>query len=275
MHSLPEHPKLQILTALKNLAAQRSLQSKLENAGFIVDIVRILKSEKSRDVILACILTLNSICKLSPARQEQAVLAGVVPILLENLEEPGKMQQLCISLLCSFISASVACRTHLHKSYALKALIGILKSNPRIFDAISNWTALEPSKCKPILLQETHIKGLVEVFNNTGDETVQGMIKILRSDDAFALSFGSRNDFLQGLFTKMAKCHMDAGRAKNCLDLLLVVAVKHSKPRAMMDENNFYPLIVKILHTSRDEDLVVLEEIATLLLTLYSGKMKM
>jgi hypothetical protein len=38
-----------------------------------------------------------------------------------------------------------------------------------------------------------------------------------------------------------------------------------------MDRHGLYPVIVKILHESQDEDLVVLEEIATLLLEIYSN----
>ena len=72
----------------------------------------------------------------------------------------------------------------------------------------------------------------------------------------------------------LVKFHVDAEKAKDSLELLLVVASTHPKPRMMLDDNNFYPLVVKILHSSRDEDLVVLEEIATLLLTLYSGKLQ-
>ena len=103
---------------------------------------------------------------------------------------------------------------------------------------------------------------------------MQCMLKILRASDKIAIAFGHRQDFLQDLRDKLLKHQNDAEKVKNCMDLLLVITNKHSKPRNMLCENEFYPVIVKILHSSRDEDLVVLEEIATMLLSLYSGKLK-
>ena len=274
LHNLPDQAKLQILTALKNLAAHRSLQNKLENAGFILDIVKALKAEEGRELRLACILTLHSICKFSPARQEQAVLAGSVPILLENVKEQGKLQKLSASLLCSFVTASVAARSILRRFNTLEALIGVVELDTSVFDAIAIWVSCEPKQCEEAMCEESNLRVCVRVFSTAGDEVVQCMLKILRASERIVAAVARRGDFLGALYEKLEKCQGDAGKAKNCLDLLMVIANQHGRPRALMDENKFYPLIVKILHCSRDDDLVVLEEIATLLLKLYSGKAK-
>ena len=113
-----------------NHATHRDLQNKLENAGFIVDIVRVLKNDKNKDIRLYCLLTLNCICKLSQARLEQTVLTGALPFIIEGLDEPGKMHQICVSLLCSFVSASAACRTHLHKFNILSHLLKLISLTP-------------------------------------------------------------------------------------------------------------------------------------------------
>lgn len=242
-----------------------------------MDVVKILKNEKNKDVKLACILILNSLCKLSPARQEQAVLSGAIPVLLEELESQGKIQSLSISLLCSFVSASTACRSFLHKYKGLDSLIKLLKQNMPVFDCIATWTSYEPQRCEDIILQDHNIDTFINVFvysisHTTSDEAIQCMIKILRNSDKISKVMANRQDFLQGLYSKLNSSQTNASKAKNCLDLLLVVTTKHPKPRLMMDQNKFYPLIVKILHSSRDEDLVVIEEITTLLLSIYSSE---
>ena len=129
INSLSDSPKLQVLNALKNISSHQHLQNKLENSGFVVDIVKLIKSEKKIEGKIACVLILNNICKFSPARQEQAALAGVIPELILGLECTGLYQQICLSLLCSIVSASVACRNLLNKSNGLNSLVNILSYN--------------------------------------------------------------------------------------------------------------------------------------------------
>lgn len=272
LSNLPEEIKVQVVTALGNLTSHRDLQNRLENAGFVVDIVNVLKGEKGREMRLACVLALNSICKLSPSRQEQAVLAGCVPSLIDCLKEQGKLRQISISLLCSFVNTSVAARCILHQFNTLTALIHVLIYDHTIFDAIANWIVKEPLKCERIVIDENNLKVCIDVFNDADDGAVQCMLKIMRASGKFVKAIMNRKDFSQGLFEKLNKGRNDAGKAKNCLDLLLVLVSQHPKPRILMDEHNFYPLIVKILHESRDSDLVMVEEIATLLLSIYSAK---
>ena len=254
------------MTALKNLVTHRSLQNRLENLGFVVDMVNLLDTKESSEVRLAVVMILSSICKLSPARQEQAVLAGVIPLLLDCIEEHGKLQQLSISLLCSFVSASVACRAYLHKFDVFSSFISLLEKNLVVFDAISSWAVYEPNKCKKYFLQEKNFNICVEVFNKNDDESVQCMVRIIRSSDEVAVVAGKNKKFLQGVYSKLAKCLDNALKAKNCLELLLAVASRHPKPKQMLEENNFYSVISKILRSSRDENLVVIEEIASLFL---------
>jgi hypothetical protein len=115
--------KLQVLNVLQNLAEHKELSFKLENAGFVVDVVKILKNEESLDLILAVCLVLNSLCEDSPPRQEQAVLAGAVPVVLKYLNNTGRLGQICYSLMYSFARASNACRGILNKHKVFDVLL--------------------------------------------------------------------------------------------------------------------------------------------------------
>lgn len=268
---LNSNAKLQVMNVLKNLASHRNLQNRLENAGFVSDIVKIVKNESDDDVLLASILTLNSLCILSPARQEQAVLAGVVPVLQSFPNIPGKLFQLSTSLLCSFASASIASKSILHKSRTFEHLLKIEPMPIYVFDALASWISSDTKRCKRLLC-DNHIQKLVNVFNSN-EETLPGMAKIFGSDSELSQIIGLQSNFLEGLFTKLSSWKNDPGKGKSCLEILLAITSKHPKPRVLLDEKGFYPIILAILHSSRDDDLVVIEEITTTLLSIYSGKL--
>lgn len=273
MHTLPLQPKLQILTALQYLASDRNLQNKLENIGFVDDLVRIIVKDSRAEIRLAALTAISYLCKMSPPRQEQAVLAGIIPSLLEIINtSQTKISQIAISLLCSFITASPACRSMLHTYNVLSFFSDLLGLYPIVFDSLSAWLSLEPHKCEEFIINETFIQKLIKVFSESSHtvQSLQCMFKIINSSEKLCKEFGYRESFLQNLFLKLNQNRKEPGKIKNCLELLLGVVSRHPRPRQLLDKHNFYQLIVKILHQSRDEDLVVLEEIATLLLSIYS-----
>ncbi len=56
------------------------------------------------------------------------------------------------------------------------------------------------------------------------------------------------------------------------MDILLNLCLKHSDPRSLLNKHGLYPIIVKILHIAEHENMVILEEISTQLLQIYSGE---
>ena len=272
LHSLPTDPKIQVLTAIQYLASDRSLQNRLENIGFIVDLVKILKNDQDKKVKEITLRALSFLCKLSPPRQEQAVLAGVVPALAECIPLGGTFAHLGLSLLSSLVSASSACRAHLHSCEIVSFLIAYLPSFTYVFDCIATWVSLEPQKCEAELCKKHNIQKLINFFRDNSHtlQSLQCMLKMLSSSENLSKMLSENQLFLESLFNKLTECQSEPSKIKHCLELLLVVVSNNDNPRQLLDLYNFYPLIVKILHTSRDDDLVVLEEIATLLLAIYS-----
>ena len=54
------------------------------------------------------------------------------------------------------------------------------------------------------------------------------------------------------------------------LTILLRLCEKSSSPRKLMNENNLYSIVFSILHIAQKEDIVLLEELATQIISLYS-----
>jgi len=57
---------------------------------------------------------------------------------------------------------------------------------------------------------------------------------------------------------------------KELLDILLHLCARHPSPRLLLDKHNLYPIIMQILHIAQNDDMVILEEISTQLLQIYS-----
>lgn len=74
-----------------------------------------------------------------------------------------------------------------------------------------------------------------------------------------------------GKVTKRTECiNPSALVRKELLDILLHLCNQHPNPRALMNEHNLYPIILKFLHLSQHDEMVILTEIATELLRIYS-----
>lgn len=112
---------------------------------------------------------------------------------------------------------------------------------------------------------------LVKCFTSSPrfDHILQAMIKIMRSSEACIIEFSKIPSIFVKIVSEISQ-RTQPGLVKNCLDFLHLLCSKHPKPRELFDQYNLYPVIVKILHQSQDEDLVIVEEIATMLLEVYS-----
>ena len=119
--------------------------------GFVLDVVKVCRIEEDLDVLLASVLVLSKICQDSKPRMEQAVLAGVVPILIPHLNEPGRFGSLATGLICDFARASAACRSIMHKCMVFEKLLKIDPMPSQVFEAIAHWISVDPNRCKVLL----------------------------------------------------------------------------------------------------------------------------
>jgi len=79
------------------------------------------------------------------------------------------------------------------------------------------------------------------------------------------------NNEVYGRKIKRSECiNPSALVRKELLDILVHLCIRHENPRGLMNEHNLYPIILQILHLSQNDEMVILTEIATLLLRIYS-----
>ena len=240
----------------------------------MVDLVSVLSTthlEFQQDIVYTCLKSLNQLLKLSQPRQEQFVLAGGVPYLKESLKYGKLCEEHSVNLLQCIPTASNYCSKALHSFDIFSLLISYLSKYPRILDGITKWIAFDKKNCTVELLKKQNMENLIELFSTTPnfDHPLQSCITIFNASEILIPEFSKNDKFLARLMKESSKVSQPQ-QLKNCLDLLLMICSKHSKPRELLDEYQMYPVIMRILHQSHDKDLSVLEEIATMLLQAYS-----
>ena len=281
LNLLPPAVKLRLVRTIKYLASESRVQhvinrQKLENSGIVVDLVNVLSTthmEYQQEIVFACLKSLYLLLKLSSARQEQLVLAGGIPFLKESLKYGKRCEELAVNLLQCIPTASNYCSKAMHSYSIFTLLISYLAKYPRILDGITKWVAFDHRNCTAEMIKPENLSILTEMFANAQnfDHLLQSFIRILRSSEALTHEISKSQVFLNRVANEVSHSSQPQ-LVKNCLDLLLLVCSKHARPRELLDEYSLYPVIVKILHQSHDEDRVVVEEIATMLLEVYSNK---
>jgi hypothetical protein len=227
--------------------------------------------ECQQDIVYTCLKSLNQLLKLSQPRQEQLVLAGGVPYLKESLKYGKLCEEYSVNLLQCLPTASNYCSKVLHTFDIFSLLISYLSKYPRILDGLTKWVAFDKKNCTTEILKNQNIETLIELFSTTPnfDHLLQSFITILTTSEALIAEFSRNDKFLSRLMKESSKVSQPQ-QLKNCLNLLLMICSKHSKPRDLLDEYQMYSVIMGILHQSHDKDLLILEEIATMLLQVYS-----
>lgn len=237
----------------------------------MVTVLSTTHLEYQQDIVYACLKSLNQLLKLSQPRQEQLVLAGGIPILKDSLKYGKLCEEHAVNLLQCMPTASSYCSKIMHSFDILSLLISYLSKYPRILDGITKWVAFDKKNCTNEILKPQNLETLIELFSTTQnfDHLLQSFITIFTASEALICEFSSNAKFLSRLMKESSKVSQPQ-QVKNCLNLLLMICSKHPKPRELLDEYSMYPIVVGILHQSHNKDRVIVEEIATMLLQVYS-----
>lgn len=129
-----------MLKTIKNITMAPAALEALQNTNTIETLVKIMTRHLDvtvRDVSLGkspsdsslylqeicnpVVNALYNLCRLSKSRQEEAALAGAVPLLQHLVQSNSPLKQFALPILCDFAHASKTCRKLLwqHKVFAL------------------------------------------------------------------------------------------------------------------------------------------------------------
>eukprot|EP00397_Hematodinium_sp_SG-2012_P003970 GEMP01003980.1.p1 GENE.GEMP01003980.1~~GEMP01003980.1.p1 ORF type:complete len:1021 (+),score=165.69 GEMP01003980.1:109-3171(+) len=227
---LPADLSVKVLGIFKNLALESSILNILENRGLIPVLVHYLRDhsghlsiEYSHDACDVCLQALVSLCKISKSRQEQAVLAGVVP-LLQNLifNTDFRGQNNAFQMICAFPNTSKCARFYLAQQRGVAFFV----------------SCLGPGQQTELQFKTHALEALVHWLSCSGDGGVQRSL----------LDGKTRPQFFHAL-TKLVETTTDEGALQKNLDLLVkMVTVSEFINKSLGRETAFVQTIR--LHTS-------------------------
>lgn len=247
--------------------------------------------------------------KLNNARQEQLALHYGVPLLIKVCRlNCNQLTKISLQTLCFLVQTSQITREKLWETGGPRIFIEHLDDKLNVsslLDALALWLELDNEKVENILVENQTLNKLIEIFKAADKIVFQQIVpiylKFILLSEKIAFKLGKSAEFLQelvdrlgietlennekeeGEYSKFIKnnnvnkkpvrnecSNPSALIRKEILDILLNLCVRHSNPRSLVNRNDLYPIIVQILHIAQHGDMVILEEIATQLLQIYT-----
>jgi len=245
---LPPELTVQICKIFKWLAQEPAVLNMLENAGVVPVLVHFLSlqcgqkseetpsdpkmqslstapgtltptSSESHEACKQCLLALHFLCKLSRPRQEQAALAGVVPLLQVVVDTRKDLREFAFTIFCSMTCASLASRKKLWDQGGVAFLVRSLAARDLqtpAEEALVDWLGA-PDWCTRVeteLLQEgVFLARLLELFRVQRAEAdvfvkfLDPLLKFVRISRRIKDAVVGSDEFFQELLNRLRSEH--------------------------------------------------------------------
>lgn len=251
---LPPELTVQICKIFKWLAQEPAVLNMLENAGVVPVLVHFLSMQcggqpieeplnntpkmqtlstapgtltptlqESHEACKQCLLALHFLCKLSRPRQEQAALAGVVPLLQVLVDTRKDLREFAFAMICSMTCASLASRKKLWDQGGVAFLVRSLTARDlqsSAEEALVDWLGA-PDWCTRVeteLLQEgSFLARLLELFRVQRGEAdvfvkfLDPLIKFVRISKRIKDALIGSDEFFQELLNRLRSEHKIGG----------------------------------------------------------------
>lgn len=248
-----------------------TLHIHLENAGMVPTLVALLQRSNEESEEFGLLVTaLASLCRLSPARLEQAALADVAPVLLSLLERNTHVEA-ALPLALGLVTASRVARNKLKQSKGLDVLFSYLESKhrDRVVETIASWVWAEG---KETVWKDSYTSALVRLFVTASDSldlAIECFVRITQSCEAFALAVTQQSAFtirLRELLSRPQAVQIE----KKLLELVMQLVTRET-PRAILERLGLKTLLSEVRERAKREALVVVDEYLDMLQAAYSA----
>ena len=259
-------------------------QSQLQKQNVIPVLVSFLPNEKiatSNDLQNTAMLAIFDLCFLSPPRQEQAAVAGIVPKLINLLDT--NIKNLSLKVFCDLAHAkSNICREQLglHQGVAiyLKYMADRNRENRiKCFTSLSTWlmkdidlngnSIVEIELLKPNALNKLITLFQKEKINSSEFEAIlKPMLNIISKSMLLNQALGKAPIFIQELSTRLISPNNKNNVVRlNLLKILKLIMEQHSDLKTLIEKFNLYPMINTL---AKDNEMAAVSFLAGQLLEL-------
>ncbi|KAI7466854.1 hypothetical protein KC351_g14313 [Hortaea werneckii] len=263
----PQH-QITMLKFIKNLSMLQTTLDALQNSNAIEVLTDLLNASINaphfREISNQVLNTMYNLCRLSKARQEDAALSGVIPLLQRIIQTERPLKEFALPILCDMAHSGKVGRKVLWQNKGLQFYVSLLADQywaVTALDAIFIWLQEETAKVEEHLLSNSAFSdAIVQCFNESKGDAFENLLeplqKLLRLSKLVAASLGR-----QSLFERAAiKLH-----AKKPLVRLNLLRVLRSICEASEEEGALiqrYGLLESIDELAKTDQAILVREMA-------------
>lgn len=278
LNFLPLHLLVTATKAVKHLATSPQLIDVLQNSNAMETLVSLLgktlpsrsqgndKKTKSyaNEICSHIFQTVYSLCRLSKSRQEEAAVAGIIPLLKRVIVTKSQLEQFALPVLCDLANASERARTQLWQNGGIQLYLGLLDDQYWRVSALDAITAMLQDQFGQVeteLLKPDSIDALSNCFVHSDSQSYERFLdpylKLLRLSPAISVAITS-STFLNRLVDTLQR-QKKAMIALNLLRLVRLVLESHPDRNKLVPKYKFDRVLVKLAQQS---DAVLVRELA-------------
>ncbi|KAH9470133.1 hypothetical protein Pst134EA_007399 [Puccinia striiformis f. sp. tritici] len=207
-----------MLKTLKNLTMLPAGLQVLQNANAIETLTKVLKEQIERDpdtpltteIANHVVNALYNLCRLSKPRQEEAALAGAIPILQRVVKSSSPLKQFALPILCDFAHTSKTCRKLLWQKDGFAFYLGLLRDpfwGITALESILAWLSDETARVEDALTEPSSIEALLRMFTKakatTFENLLDPLLKLFRISPTVGTSLISQPAFAKRLVDRL------------------------------------------------------------------------
>ncbi|KAF2720777.1 hypothetical protein K431DRAFT_313069 [Polychaeton citri CBS 116435] len=183
----PAH-QITMLKFIKNLSMLQSTLDALQNSNAIEVLTDLLNASLKlptfREISNQILNTMYNLCRLSKARQEDAALSGVIPLLQRIVRTERPLKEFALPILCDMAHSGKVGRKVLWQNKGLQFYISLLADQywqVTALDAIFIWLQEETAKVEEHLLASSEFtSAIVQCFNESKGDAFENLLEPLQ-----------------------------------------------------------------------------------------------
>jgi serine/threonine protein kinase len=263
------HKKL--LQIIRTLVMESSILDQMQESNIVAILVPFMKSPVHRNVIL---LILFYLTRLSSKRQVIAAKAGLVPLLQNVIDRNDPLKQTALQIFCDMAHASDVTRQILWDHGGVERFLGLLTDRywfHASLVSLSKWLSNDKKKrLEKVLAERANLNLIVIMFKNTKGSDFENSLgpfrELIYKGNKLNRAIGMDGSFVEELMRRISVNNKAMVRF-TLLKLLKSIFEQHQYKKKLLSDHQ---LVVRIQQLVDDEEMVLVNEMATQLLALFA-----
>ena len=251
----PTH-QITMLKFIKNLSMLEARWETLANSNAIDVLVELLSDGLDkphfRELSNQILGTIYNLCRVSKRRQEDAALAGIIPVLIKIAkQDKTPVRQFALPILCDMVHAGRAARRQLWQHKGLAFYVFLLSDTywqGTALDSIVVWLQWETARVQDHLLDNQNFtKAVVKALTSSKSMSVsfenllEPLKKLLRLSPALAEQMASSPELFESIGQKLQN-----SKPATRLNLLHVISSIRDATESgsfLLDQHGLYDVV--------------------------------